>query len=175
MINKVVIVPDSNETAYLPILRTMLRGWECSCTSIGAAIQSTLQVVAAAKNTGAKHIITSNPFFIKKLAESFGDVLIFAPLIIMAFWIGLYPKPFFQILEQPVNQLVQTVRPGYPSPYATVNAQSRRRRFRRERRPQRKRKGIASEPGQSIRRRAGLSVHAPDGGVDHLCSRYSAD
>ncbi|HEY6938193.1 MAG TPA: hypothetical protein VI424_13635, partial [Terriglobales bacterium] len=25
-----------------------------------------------------------------------------------------YPKPFFEILQQPVNQLVQTVRPGYP-------------------------------------------------------------
>jgi NADH-quinone oxidoreductase subunit M len=35
-------------------------------------------------------------------------------LVILAFWIGLYPKPFFQILEQPVNQLVRTVRPGYP-------------------------------------------------------------
>jgi len=52
------------------------------------------------------------------------EVLTFTPLIIMAFWIGLYPKPFFQILEQPVNQLVQTVRPGYPNPYATVNAQA---------------------------------------------------
>jgi NADH:ubiquinone oxidoreductase subunit 4 (subunit M) len=31
------------------------------------------------------------------------------PLIIMALWIGLYPKPFFQILEQPVNQIVQTI------------------------------------------------------------------
>jgi NADH-quinone oxidoreductase subunit M len=38
------------------------------------------------------------------------EVLTFAPLLIMAFWIGLYPKPFFQILEQPVNQIVQTVR-----------------------------------------------------------------
>ena len=37
------------------------------------------------------------------------EVLTFAPLIIMAFWIGLYPKPFFQILEQPVNQIVQTI------------------------------------------------------------------
>ncbi|MFI5110451.1 MAG: NuoM family protein, partial [Terriglobales bacterium] len=52
------------------------------------------------------------------------EILTFAPLIIMAFWIGLYPKPFFQILEQPVNQLVQTVRPGYPNPYATVNAKA---------------------------------------------------
>ena len=24
----------------------------------------------------------------------------------MAFWIGLYPKPFFQILEQPVNHTI---------------------------------------------------------------------
>jgi len=42
------------------------------------------------------------------------EVLYFTPLLIVAFWIGLYPKPFFEILEQPVNQLVQTVRPGYP-------------------------------------------------------------
>src|SRR6184192_2637745 len=43
------------------------------------------------------------------------EVLTFVPLIIMALWIGLYPKPFFQILEQPVNQIVQTVRPGNPA------------------------------------------------------------
>jgi NADH-quinone oxidoreductase subunit M len=42
------------------------------------------------------------------------EILTFAPLLIMAFWIGLYPKPFFEILEQPVNQLVQNIRPGYP-------------------------------------------------------------
>jgi NADH-quinone oxidoreductase subunit M len=42
------------------------------------------------------------------------EILTFAPLVIMAFWIGLYPKPFFEILEQPVNQLVMTVRPDYP-------------------------------------------------------------
>jgi NADH-quinone oxidoreductase subunit M len=41
------------------------------------------------------------------------EVLTFAPLVILAVWIGVYPKPFFNILEQPVNQLVQTVRPGY--------------------------------------------------------------
>ena len=49
------------------------------------------------------------------------EMLTFAPLVIAAFWIGLYPKPFFQILEQPVNQIVQTVRPGYPTGRA-VNA-----------------------------------------------------
>jgi NADH-quinone oxidoreductase subunit M len=38
------------------------------------------------------------------------EVLTFTPLLVMAFWIGLYPKPFFQILEQPVNQIVANVR-----------------------------------------------------------------
>jgi NADH-quinone oxidoreductase subunit M len=37
------------------------------------------------------------------------EVATFVPLIIIAFWIGLYPKPFFQILEQPVNNLVTTM------------------------------------------------------------------
>src|SRR5438094_1645656 len=50
------------------------------------------------------------------------ELVTFVPLIIMAFWVGLYPKPFFQILEQPVNQLVQTVRPNYPLTSGTVNA-----------------------------------------------------
>jgi NADH-quinone oxidoreductase subunit M len=39
------------------------------------------------------------------------EVLYFTPLLIMAFWIGLYPKPFFEILDQPVQHLVMTVRP----------------------------------------------------------------
>src|SRR5256712_1117450 len=49
------------------------------------------------------------------------ELVTFVPLIIMAFWVGLYPKPFFQILEQPVNQLVQTVRPNYPLTSGAVN------------------------------------------------------
>jgi NADH-quinone oxidoreductase subunit M len=54
------------------------------------------------------------------------EVATFVPLIIMAFWIGLYPKPFFQILEQPVNQIIATVRPDYPQPKGVVNASSER-------------------------------------------------
>jgi hypothetical protein len=47
------------------------------------------------------------------------------PLVIVAFWIGLFPKPFFQILEQPVNQIVYTVRGrNYPGMQA-VNAANR--------------------------------------------------
>ena len=50
------------------------------------------------------------------------EVATFVPLLIMAFWIGLYPKPFFQILEQPVNHTIAVVRPDYPQPAGTVNA-----------------------------------------------------
>jgi NADH-quinone oxidoreductase subunit M len=51
----------------------------------------------------------------EKLADlNVREVFVFAPLLVMALWIGLYPKPFFQILEQPVNRLVVTVRPTYP-------------------------------------------------------------
>ena len=46
------------------------------------------------------------------------EVATFVPLLVMAFWIGLYPKPFFQILEQPVNHLVATVRAQPPKPDA---------------------------------------------------------
>jgi NADH-quinone oxidoreductase subunit M len=38
---------------------------------------------------------------------------IFLPLIAWAFWIGLYPKPYFDILEKPVAQIVTRVRPEY--------------------------------------------------------------
>src|SRR3954451_22664052 len=50
------------------------------------------------------------------------ELLTFAPLVIMALWIGLYPKPFFQILEQPVNHTIAIVRPDYPQPGASANA-----------------------------------------------------
>jgi NADH-quinone oxidoreductase subunit M len=48
------------------------------------------------------------------------EVATFVPLLIMAFWIGLYPKPFFQILDQPVNHTIALARPDYPQP--AVNA-----------------------------------------------------
>ena len=53
------------------------------------------------------------------------EILTFAPLVICAFWIGLYPKPFFQILETPVNQIVTNVNRDpltapQPTPLAAV-------------------------------------------------------
>jgi len=44
---------------------------------------------------------------------SWREIAVFAPLVIWAFWIGLYPKPFFQVLERPAAQIVERVRPGY--------------------------------------------------------------
>jgi NADH-quinone oxidoreductase subunit M len=38
------------------------------------------------------------------------ELATYVPLIILAFWIGLYPKSFLQYLDQPVNQIVERVR-----------------------------------------------------------------
>ncbi len=35
------------------------------------------------------------------------------PLVVLAFWIGIYPAPLFHVLEQPVHRLVEAVHPGY--------------------------------------------------------------
>jgi NADH-quinone oxidoreductase subunit M len=61
----------------------------------------------------------------EKLADlSARKICVFAPLVVLAFWIGLYPKPFFQILEQPVNNIVQTARGNdFPLKAAPVNAE----------------------------------------------------
>ncbi len=37
------------------------------------------------------------------------EILTLLPLAVLSFWIGLYPKPFFDILEEPVQRLVQQV------------------------------------------------------------------
>jgi NADH-quinone oxidoreductase subunit M len=41
------------------------------------------------------------------------EIAVFSPLLVWAFWIGLYPKPYFEILERPVAQIVERVKPGY--------------------------------------------------------------
>src|SRR5579863_9569801 len=35
------------------------------------------------------------------------------PLVLWAFWIGIYPKPFFHYLDKPVERIVQQVNPDY--------------------------------------------------------------
>jgi len=41
------------------------------------------------------------------------ELAVLLPLIAWAFWIGLYPKPYFDILEKPVAKIVERVHPGY--------------------------------------------------------------
>jgi len=38
------------------------------------------------------------------------------PLMILALWIGVYPKPFLEYIQQPVNAVVKQVRPDYGIP-----------------------------------------------------------
>ena len=49
------------------------------------------------------------------------------PLIIMAFWIGLYPAPFFRALDKPVTKLVLKVHPDYLQGAPRLEAQGERR------------------------------------------------
>ncbi|MBI4462325.1 MAG: Fe-S-binding domain-containing protein, partial [Acidobacteria bacterium] len=39
------------------------------------------------------------------------EVMTLVPLVIWCFWIGIYPKPYFEVLEKPVALLVQRVEP----------------------------------------------------------------
>jgi NADH-quinone oxidoreductase subunit M len=50
----------------------------------------------------------------EKLADlNFREMVCFVPLIAICFWIGVYPKPFFRILEAPVKKIVMQVNPDY--------------------------------------------------------------
>jgi NADH-quinone oxidoreductase subunit M len=95
-------------------------GWAVACVAgiaLGAAyliwlFQRTMLGEIAEKNLGLTDL-------------NFREIAYFTPLLIWAFWIGLYPKPFFDILERPVAQIVERVQPGYhaernlPNPLAT--------------------------------------------------------
>ncbi len=50
------------------------------------------------------------------------EVVVFLPLIAWAIWIGVYPKPYFDILEKPVAQIVERVHPGYFQGQAAARA-----------------------------------------------------
>ncbi|HLQ77956.1 MAG TPA: NADH-quinone oxidoreductase subunit M [Terriglobia bacterium] len=54
-----------------------------------------------------------NPANQKLLDLNLRELATLVPLIIVAFWIGLYPAPLFKILDKPVNKLVETVNPDY--------------------------------------------------------------
>jgi NADH-quinone oxidoreductase subunit M len=59
----------------------------------------------------------------KKLPDLYArEWAYFMPLIILAFWIGIYPKPFLSYFGKPVQTIVQQVHPGYGTQGAPVQA-----------------------------------------------------
>jgi NADH-quinone oxidoreductase subunit M len=38
------------------------------------------------------------------------------PLVVLSLWIGVYPKPFIDYIQKPVNAVVRHIRPNYPIP-----------------------------------------------------------
>jgi NADH-quinone oxidoreductase subunit M len=43
---------------------------------------------------------------------SLREWVVFVPLIVLAFWIGIYPKPYFDVIEKPVQKIVRRVNPA---------------------------------------------------------------
>jgi NADH-quinone oxidoreductase subunit M len=49
----------------------------------------------------------------EKLADmTLREKVVLVPLVIMVFWIGFYPKPFFEILKPAVNEVIEQVEQG---------------------------------------------------------------
>jgi NADH-quinone oxidoreductase subunit M len=47
---------------------------------------------------------------------SLREYFVFVPLVILVFWIGIYPKPFFARIEKPVERILQQVNPTFYQP-----------------------------------------------------------
>jgi len=41
------------------------------------------------------------------------EYAVLLPLVAVAFWIGIYPKPLFAYIEKPVQRIVQQVNPTF--------------------------------------------------------------
>ncbi|MGZ7066190.1 MAG: complex I subunit 4 family protein, partial [Candidatus Aminicenantales bacterium] len=40
------------------------------------------------------------------------ELATFIPLVVLAFWIGVYPKPFLEIIDKPVERIIRIVNPA---------------------------------------------------------------
>jgi NADH-quinone oxidoreductase subunit M len=56
----------------------------------------------------------------KMIDLNFREVMTLLPLAVISFWIGLYPQPFFDKLQEPVERLVQQVDKTYAYPQAAL-------------------------------------------------------
>jgi NADH-quinone oxidoreductase subunit M len=59
-----------------------------------------------------------NPENAKLKDLDFREIMTLAPIVILCFWIGLYPKPMFEILDKPVANLVQQLERSAGPQYA---------------------------------------------------------
>ncbi len=69
-----------------------------------------------------------NPANEKLQDMNFREYATLVPLIVVAFWIGLYPAPFFHALDKPVNKLVEKLDPSYLHGAPRMEAQAGERR-----------------------------------------------
>jgi len=53
------------------------------------------------------------------------EYAVLLPLVALAFWIGIYPKPFFAYLEKPVQRIVQQVNPTFYEQRVSTSPPSR--------------------------------------------------
>ncbi|MFB3922772.1 MAG: NuoM family protein [Terriglobia bacterium] len=56
---------------------------------------------------------------------NFREIMTLVPLVIWAFWIGLYPKPYFKVLEKPVTEIVRQVNAGFAPTNAAITPATR--------------------------------------------------
>ena len=49
------------------------------------------------------------------------ELATFIPLVVAAFWIGLFPKPLLNLIDKPVDKIVMIVRPGVAQKDASVS------------------------------------------------------
>jgi NADH-quinone oxidoreductase subunit M len=57
----------------------------------------------------------------RKLIDiNFREIATLVPLVVMSFWIGVYPRPFFDILREPVTRLVEQIEGEHRYPQAVV-------------------------------------------------------
>src|SRR5205085_10729722 len=62
-----------------------------------------------------------NPKNERLLDLSHREFATFAPLLILAVWMGIYPAPFLRRLETSVQQIILRVRPQYAAKHAESN------------------------------------------------------
>jgi NADH-quinone oxidoreductase subunit M len=41
------------------------------------------------------------------------ELATFLPLVVLVFWIGIFPKPFLDIIDKPVERIVRIVNPAH--------------------------------------------------------------